>query len=110
MAGTAGTVIWPAAIDRRYNRRVIASRNVDGSNEPVDGSSISLFYLTLARSSATAQEMALTAVDNRDLNASGIGTYPLSANPFWPAPMVLCRKALTAPPTWASAYFEQTIS
>jgi hypothetical protein len=26
--------------------------------------------------------MALTAADNLDLNASGMGIYPLSANPF----------------------------
>ena len=54
--------------------------------------------------------MALTAVDSLDLNASGMGMYPLSAKPFWPAPIVLCRKAFTAVPTWASGYFEQTIS
>ena len=54
--------------------------------------------------------MALTAVDNLDLNASGIGIYPLSANPFWPGPMVACRKAFTAVPTWLSGYFEQTTS
>lgn len=54
--------------------------------------------------------MALTAVDNLDLNASGMGIYPLSSKPFWPAPMVLCRKAFTAIPTWGSEYFEQTIS
>ena len=58
----------------------------------------------------SVQEMALTAVDNLDLNASGMGIYPLSAKPFWPAPMVLCRNAFTAVPTWASGYFEQTIS
>ncbi len=42
--------------------------------------------------------MALTAVDNLDLKASGMGTYPLSAKPFWPGPMVACRNALTAVP------------
>jgi hypothetical protein len=35
---------------------------------------------------ASPHDMALTAVDNRDLNASGMGIYPLSAKPFWPAP------------------------
>jgi len=55
-------------------------------------------------------EMALTAVDNLDLNASGMGIYPLSANPFWPGPMVACRNAFTAVPTWLSGYFEQTTS
>src|SRR6201992_2842852 len=54
--------------------------------------------------------MAFTAADNLDLNASGMGMYPLSANPFWPGPMVACRKALTAVPTGASQYFEQTTS
>jgi hypothetical protein len=59
---------------------------------------------------APDQAMALTAVDNLDLKASGIGTYPLSARPFWPGPMVACRNALTAVPTWLSEYFEQTTS
>jgi hypothetical protein len=54
--------------------------------------------------------MALTAVVNLDLNASGTGMYPLSAKPFWPAPMALCRKAFTAIPTWESGYYEKTIS
>ena len=56
------------------------------------------------------QAMALTAVDNLDLNASGMGIYPLSAKPFWPGPMVACRNAFTAVPTWLSGYFEQTTS
>jgi hypothetical protein len=59
---------------------------------------------------ALDQAMALTAADSLDLKASGIGMYPLSANPFWPGPMVDCRNALTAVPTWLSEYFEQTIS
>src|SRR6201996_1483129 len=59
---------------------------------------------------ALDQAMALTAVDSPDLNASGIGMYPLSAKPFWPGPMVACRNALTAVPTWLSEYFEQTTS
>jgi len=53
--------------------------------------------------------MALTAADNLEPNASGMGMYPLSAKPFWPAPMVLCRNAFTAAPTCGSRYFEQTI-
>jgi hypothetical protein len=60
--------------------------------------------------SASPHDMALTAVDNRDLNASGMGMYPLSAKPFWPAPLVVCKNAFTAAPTWGSGYFEQTIS
>ena len=60
--------------------------------------------------SPSPHAMALTAVDSLDLNSSGMGTYPLSARPFCPAPMVLCRKAFTAVPTWGSGYFEQTIS
>ncbi len=59
---------------------------------------------------ALDQAMALTAVDSLDLKASGIGMYPLSAKPFWPGPMVACRNALTAVPTWLSEYFEQTTS
>ena len=59
---------------------------------------------------ALDQAMALTAVDSLDLKASGIGMYPLSARPFWPGPMVACRNALTAVPTWLSEYFEQTTS
>ena len=39
------------------------------------------------------------AVVSLDLNASGMGMYPLSANPFCPAPMVVCRNAFTAVPT-----------
>jgi len=58
----------------------------------------------------SSHAMALTAVDSLGLNASGIGIYPLSAKPFWPALMVLCRNAFTAVPTWGSGYFEQTIS
>src|ERR1700733_12224748 len=54
--------------------------------------------------------MSLTAVDNLDLNESGMGIYPLSAKPFWPGPMVACRNAFTAVPTWLSGYLEQTIS
>src|SRR6516162_5183884 len=63
-----------------------------------------------ARHDTPDHAMAFTAVDNFDLNESGMGMYPLSAKPFWPAPMVLCRNALTAVPTWESGYFEQTIS
>jgi methyltransferase (TIGR00027 family) len=44
--GTAGTVICPAATDRRYNRRAMASRNVDGSKDLAAGSSIRPFYTT----------------------------------------------------------------
>src|ERR1700739_2414080 len=51
--------------------------------------------------------MALTALLNPLFHASGIGMYPLSAKPFWPAPMVLCRNAFTAVPTCESGYFEQ---
>ena len=54
--------------------------------------------------------MLLTELDNLDLNEPGMGIYPLSAKPFWPGPMVACRNAFTAVPTWLSGYFEQTIS
>lgn len=47
MAGTAGTVIWPSTTARRCNRRPIASRNVDGSNEPGGASFTRLFYMTV---------------------------------------------------------------
>jgi hypothetical protein len=55
-------------------------------------------------------ESASTAATSLALNASGTGTYPLSAKPFWAAPTALCRKALTAEPILGSGYFEQTIS
>ena len=35
--------------------------------------------------------MAFTAAFNHNFHASGTGIYPLSARPFCPAPMVLCR-------------------
>jgi len=54
--------------------------------------------------------MALTAVDNRDLSPPGMGMYPLSDRPFWPAPIVLCSNAFTAAPACESGYFEHTIS
>jgi hypothetical protein len=68
--------------------------------------------LTRSPSATTnsGHEMALTAADNLEPNASGMGMYPLSAKPFWPALMVLCRNAFTAEPTWESGYFEHTIS
>ena len=44
--GTAGTVICPIATDRRYNRRAIASRSVEGLKGPAAGSSTRLFYTT----------------------------------------------------------------
>ena len=56
------------------------------------------------------QVMASTALPKNDFHASGTGMYPLSAKPFCPAPMVLCRNAFTAAPTCGSRYFEQTIS
>src|ERR1700751_1739511 len=44
--GTAGTVICPIATDRRYNRRAIASRSVDGLKDLTAESSTRLFYTT----------------------------------------------------------------
>ena len=39
------------------------------------------------------------AASSRGLNSVGMGTYPLLARSFWPAPIVLCRNAFTAAPT-----------
>jgi len=50
MAGTAGTEIFPSTTDRRYNRRAIASRSVDESNEPGGASFTRLFYMTVVTS------------------------------------------------------------
>src|SRR5689334_7765381 len=45
-AGTAGTLIWPSADNRRYSRLIIASRSIDGSNDLFGGSCTRTFYTT----------------------------------------------------------------
>src|SRR6516225_6485562 len=63
MPGTAGTVIWPSANDRRYIRLTIASRSIDQSNALGGGSSTRLFYTTLSSShSGSLRHRGLTSL------------------------------------------------
>ena len=85
------------------------SRELRRNADPVSGA----YHPYAAHRRAAAPEihvMAFTAAFNHNFHASGTGIYPLSARPFCPAPMVLCRNAFTAAPTCGSGYFEQTIS
>jgi hypothetical protein len=89
---------------------VMTNSNLDGYRAGFFiGASIAA-YCPRYRRQASAHEMASTAVESRDLNSCGMGMYPLSARPSWPAPMVLRRNAFTAAPTCGSGYFEHTTS